>query len=160
MGYKKSQFVTAAFDVVGMAGYVFDLSPEQLESATRSLDMMMATWNGKGIRVGYPIPGSPEDTDMSAETGVPDSANEAITYNLGLRLAASFGKTVSPQTQAIAKQAYDVLLARAAMPIQQQFPNTLPLGAGNKPWRGNGGQFAQTPTDPLLAGNDGEIDFN
>jgi hypothetical protein len=42
MGYKKRQFISAAFEEIGLASYVFDLQPEQLESALRRLDAMIA----------------------------------------------------------------------------------------------------------------------
>jgi hypothetical protein len=74
MGYSKRQFVYAAFEEIGLASYVFDLQPEQLESARRRLDAMMADWNGKGIRLGYPIPSSPQDGSIDEQTNVPDSA--------------------------------------------------------------------------------------
>lgn len=103
MGYSKLQFVQAAFEEIGLAAYVFDLQPQQIESALRRLDAMMADWNGKGIRLAYPIPSSPENSNINAETGVPDSANEAIITNLAIRLAPSYGKQVMPQTQTVAR---------------------------------------------------------
>ena len=78
MGYTKRQFVTAALEEIGLASYVFDLQPEQLQSALRRLDALMAEWNGKGIRLGYPLPSSPQDSDLDEESNVPDSANEAV----------------------------------------------------------------------------------
>lgn len=160
MGWTKRQFVTQAFEEIGLAAYVFDLTPEQLESARRRLDAMMASWNAKGIRLGYPIPSSPQDGNLDAETGVPDAANEAIYLNLGIRLAPSFGKVVSTETKAAAKMAYDTLLSRAALPPQQQLPGSMPSGAGNKPWRVYDDPFLRPPTDPLLAGEDGPFEFN
>lgn len=159
MGWTKRQFVVQAFDEIGLAAYVFDLTPEQLQSALRRLDSMLATWNAKGIRLGYPIPGSPQDSSLDESTGVPDSANEAIYSNLAVRLAPSFGKTVSTDTKAAAKLGYDTLLSRAAMPMEQQLPGTMPAGAGNKPWRRDN-PFLTPPVDPLLAGQDGQIEFN
>ena len=75
MGYTKRQFISAAFEEIGLASYVFDLQPEQLESALRRLDAMMADWNAKGIRLGYPLPSSPQDSSLDEETLVPDSAS-------------------------------------------------------------------------------------
>lgn len=159
MSWTKRQFVSAAFEEIGLAGYVFDLSPEQLESAMRRLDAMMADWNGKGIRLGYPLPGTPESSELAELSEVPDSANEAIITNLALRLAPSYGKVVSAGTQAAARSAYSTILSRAAMPPEQQLPNNLPLGAGNKPfvW---GNQFVSGPVDQVQSGQDGAIDFN
>lgn len=160
MGYSKRQFVAAAFEEIGLASYVFDLQPEQLQSALRRLDVMMAEWNAKGIRLGYPIPGSPESSDLDESSEVPDSANEAIITNLALRLAPSYGRNPMPDTKITAKTAYNTLLSRAAMPMEQRLPDTLPSGAGNKPWRVYDNPFLGPEVDSVDAGPDGPIQFN
>jgi len=160
MSYSKRQFVTAAFDEIGLASYVFDVTPEQLQSALRRLDAMMASWNALGIRLAYPLPSNPDDSDLDEITNVPDSANEAIYTSLAISLAPSYGKQVMPDTKSRAKQAYNTLLSRAAFPMQQQLPATMPSGAGNKTWRSDNTPFLRRPVDPLLAGQDGEIEFN
>lgn len=159
MGYSKRQFVTAAFEEIGLASYVFDLQPQDLETALRRLDAMIAEWNAKGIRLGYPLPGSPQFSDIDAQSEVPDSANEAIITNLAMRLAPGFGKTLNALTASTAKQGYNTLLSRAAMPMVQQFPRTLPAGAGQKPWRWDDPYMPQ-PIDPVTAGPDGPIQYN
>ena len=159
MGYSKRQFVTAAFEEIGLASYVFDLQPQDLETALRRLDAMIAEWNAKGIRLGYPIPGSPQFSDIDAQSEVPDSANEAIICTLAMRLAPGFGKTLNALTASTAKMGYNTLLSRAAMPMVQQFPRTLPAGAGQKPWRWDDPYMPQ-PIDPVTAGPDGPIQYN
>lgn len=160
MGWTKRNFVEKAFAKIGLSGYTFDLSPEQLQDALSDLDSMMAAWNAKGIRIGYPMPSSPLNSDLDEETNVPDSANEAIYYSLGVRIASDFGKTVPQSVAFFAKQAYDQLLSLAAVPPERQFPTTLPAGAGNKPWRNNDSPFIRPPCDPLDAGPDSEIEFH
>jgi len=159
MGYTKRQFVTSAFEEIGLADYVFDLSPEQLESALRRLDAMIAEWNAKGIRLSYPLPSSPQDSDLDQETFVPDAAYEAVITNLAVRIAPGYGKTVSPDTKMVAKGAYDTLLQRATFPLEQQFPDTMPSGAGNKPWWYDN-PFLQQPVDPVDAGPDGPLEWS
>ena len=61
-------------------------------------------------------------------------------------------------TRTTAKLGYDTLLARATFPVEQQFPRTLPLGAGQKPWRYDT-PFMPGPVDPVLAGPDGPIEL-
>lgn len=159
MGWTKQQFIDSAFEEIGMATYVFDLSADQIQGALRRLDGMMAAWNAKGIRLGYPLPSNPDNSDLSAQTNVPDSANEAIYTNLAIKIAPSYGKVVSADTKMTAKQSLNTLMSIAAYPMQQQLPDTLPAGAGNKPWRYDD-PFMAEPIDPLLAGNDSEIEFN
>lgn len=160
MGYSKRQFVSAAFEEIGLAAYAFDLQPQQLESALRRLDAMLASWNSLGIRLGYPLPSSPEFSDIDAESEVPDSANEAIITNLAVKLAPSYGKQVMPETKATARETYNTLISRAVLPMEQQLPGTMPAGAGNKPWRVHDNPFLRPPVDPVLAGQDGQIEFN
>ena len=160
MSYTKRQFVEGAFEEIGLASYVYDLQPEQLQSALKRLDSMMATWNTKGIRLGYPLPSSPEDSDLDAETNVPDSANQAILTGLGIIIAPSYGRVVSQDTKVAAKQGYLGLLALSTKPMEKQLPDTMPLGAGNKPFRDINREYVKKPTDPLLAGDDGPIEFN
>jgi hypothetical protein len=160
MGYTKQQFISAAFEEIGLASYVFDLQPEQQESALRRLDAMMADWNAKGIRLGYPLPSSPQDSTLSEETLVPDSAYEAIICSLAIRLAPSFGKTVMIETKTTAKQGYDILLQRATFPLEKQLPATTPAGAGNKPWRVYDNPFVRPPYFPVDAGPDGPLEYN
>jgi hypothetical protein len=160
MGWTKRQFIEQAFEEIGLASYVFDLTPEQLQSALRRLDTMIAAWNALGIRIGYPLPSSPQFSDLDAQSEVPDSANEAIITNLAIKLAPSYGKQVMPDTKATAKETYNTLLSRAAMPMEQQMPATMPSGAGNKPWRVYDNPFLRPPVDPVNAGPDGPIQYN
>lgn len=158
MGFSKRQFVEGGFEELGLAAYVFDLTPEELDRAMRRLDSMMAEWNAKGIRLGYPIPGSPQDNDLDEPSGVPDSANEAIVANLAIRIAPAYGKTVSGETRAIAKMAYDTLLTRACYPPEMQL-GVIPSGAGAKPIAMDGGIFLPPPETSIDAGSDGALTF-
>ncbi|MCA3151814.1 MAG: hypothetical protein ING77_11610 [Rhodocyclaceae bacterium] len=150
MAWTKRQIVEQAFEELALAGYVFDLTPEELQSGLRRLDTMMATWEGKGVRVGYPIPSNPDESDLDQSSGLPDKAVEAVYLNLAIRLAASFGKVLGPDTKRSAREGYDTLLWAAAQPIEQQQPDTLARGAGNKPWRTNNQPFFPRPDDSPL----------
>jgi len=154
MAWTKREFIEAAFDELTLADYVFDLSPEDLQSVLKKLDAMMATWNGLGIRIGYPLPSSPSTSDIDASTNVPDSANEAIYTNLAMRVGPSFGKVVSNETKVTAKQGFNLLLSRSAQPPQMQLPGTLPAGAGNIWGRVMWSPFVNKPVDRLTAGPD------
>jgi hypothetical protein len=128
MGYTKRQFVSAAFEEIGLASYVFDLQPEQLESALRRLDAMMADWNAKGIRLGLSFAIQSHKTAVLMKKHyVPDSAYEAIICSLGIRFAPSFGKQVMIETKTTAKQGYDILLQRATFPLEKQLPSHNPI---------------------------------
>jgi|SRR6185369_3748403 len=147
MGWSKRQFVTAAFEELGMADYVFDLGPEELQGAVRRLDTLISEWSGLGIQLGYPLVSNPDNSDLDTDTQVPISSNSAVFLNLAIRIAPSYGKTPQPETKLAAKKGYDILFARAAQPSVMQLTANTPLGAGNKMWRGVPQPFVIPPTD-------------
>lgn len=160
MSWSKRQYIEQAFYEIGLAGYMFDLSQEQLQSALRQLDMMMSTWDAKGVALGWPIALSPDNSDLDTMAGDHPWANEAIYTNLALRIAPSYGKSVGQDTRTNAKFSYDALLLQAARPRQMQYPGTLPAGAGNKTWRDYDDPFMRQPNDdPLQVGDNGQLEF-
>lgn len=158
MSWTKRQLVDAAFEEAGYASYAgYDIDPGLLEAGLRRLDAMMALWNSSGIRVGYPLPDSPSASNLDDDSGLPDRAIEAVYANLAMRIGPPIGKTLPAETRMAARAGYAELLKRAAMPQEQQFPDTLPAGAGNKPWRYND-PFVEMPSDSLTVGPDGPLD--
>lgn len=158
MAWTKRDFIAQAFDEIGLGAYVFDLTHEQLHSALRKLNALMATWNAKGIRIGFPLPSSPDGDDLDDVASVPDRANEAIVLNLATRLAPSYGKTISIETKVAAREAYNAMLIYYTHPTQMQFQGTLPSGAGNKPMNIDRPFFDQ-PLTTINVGPDSPIDF-
>lgn len=155
--WTKRQFIEQAFSEAGLAGYAFDLQPEQLETALRQLDAMMAGWAVKGIRLGWPVPADPSASSLNQVVSVPLAANEAIYLNLAIRIAPGFGKTVAIETKNNAKDALEFLMAAAAHPIERVYPGGLPSGAGNK--NRQSGNFMY-PSDPELPnGVGGLLDY-
>lgn len=156
MSYTKRQLVEAAMAEIGLASYAFDLMPEQRELALRRLDSMMAEWNTRGLRLGYPVPDNPADSDIDADSNVPDAAWEAVITNLAIRMAPSYGKQVNVATATTARHALNTILARASMPSEMKLP-AMPSGAGNKSFDD---PFLPEPTTDLIAGPDATLDFN
>lgn len=155
MPYTKRDIVEKAFTEIGLAQYIFDLQPQQLNGALSTLDMMMAMWESKGIRLGYPLPSSPNYSDLDDNLGAPDRAYEAMYFNLASRIASGFGKTISQETRSTATSTYKTLLAHSALPIEMQLGNqTIPSGAGNKGWRYYNNPFLRKPQDPITLGSD------
>lgn len=160
MSWTKREIVTQAFEDLGLASYAFDLQPEQLQGGLRRLDNMMATWNSRGLRIGYPLVNSPAGSSLDDETNVTDEAVEAIVMNLAIRIAPMLGKTVSPDTKAGARAAYMALLSRrSTIPEMLNDANAIPSGAGNKYWRITGDPFLLQEERGLTTGPDGELDL-
>ena len=157
MSYTIRQFVESALEELGLAAYVFDAQPDQLLSAAKRLNSMLAEWNAKGIRLGATLYGNPNDIDLDADSNVPDNANEAIITNLALRVAPMYGKSPMPGTALNAKRAYDAMLLAFSQPVEMQL-GEMPSGAGNKPWRWD--DPYTPPAQPILTdGSDSPLEF-
>lgn len=128
----KREIVLDAYSEVGIAEYNFDLSPEELNTARKRLDRMMAQWETK-VAMGYFMPANPNDSDLDDESGLPDGAVLAASLNLAVQLAPGLGKTVTMQTMIAAKNAYNSVLAQFSQIPRLRYPNNLPVGSGNKP---------------------------
>ena len=157
MGYVRQDFINGALEEIGLASISYDATADELVGAMRRLNAMMAEWNARGIRIGYPIPSGPNAGALTDETNVPDSAWEAVVLNLALRIAPGYGKQVLPATMTGAKRAFNALLNLHAQPAEMQLP-VMPAGAGNKPWRWDDA-YTLGPTDRLTTGDDGLLEF-
>jgi hypothetical protein len=77
--------------------------------------------------------------------------------NLAIRLAGGLGKALPSNTLVIAKQAYDVLLIAAAQPTKLQYPQGLPVGAGNRRFRRNSPFFSPPDTSVVRNADNGDL---
>lgn len=148
----KRELIEAAFGEIGLADYVFDLTPEELQDALKRANRMAAMWDGLLVRLGYNLGG-----DIDSEAGIPDTAEECFAIQLGIRLAPLFGKVLSPDTKVAAKNALTALLATNAKRPECPMPGTMPLGTGNR--RGVLDQ-QYYPVDEAVPGlNDGALEY-
>jgi len=153
----KLQLVENAYEELALAGYVFDLEPEELDFGLRKLETQMASMAAQDFNVGYAF-----GSDINSESGLPLIAEEAVYLGLAINLAASKGKDVRPTTKTNARRAMASLSAFVARSQvqQQQYPGTMPRGAGNKPWRSLSSPFFTVPdTAPLQNSADGGLEF-
>ena len=158
--WTKRQICSEAFAELGLASYDFDLTPEEYQSALRRLDSLMAEMQQRGFSLGYALPSSPDDADLDQDSGLPDYAVSFAYLNLAVRLGPQFGKPVPQETKVAAEQAKRTVLMNFVMPPQQQYPASVPLGAGNKVWRGSQRRFIRPPDEsPIRTGDNGNLDF-
>lgn len=148
MSWTKRQIIEQAYEELGLAAMFYDLQPEQLESARRKLDALVAEWSSKSIQIGYPLPSEANSSDLDQQTNVPDYAIAAMYLNLAIRIAPSFGKTVFPETKQAADSAYRDLLRKSVNKIpKMKYSHGLPSGAGNKQRIGCGNTFIVNEQD-------------
>ena len=123
----KHSLVSRALEELGMADYIFDATPEELQSFLRRLNAIAAEWDGQGIRVGYNF-----GDDINAQAGIPDTADDCFALHLAQRMAPSFGKTVAPETRAAAASAFNALLVSRRVMPEVPLPAGMPIGTGVK----------------------------
>jgi hypothetical protein len=152
----KRQIIDMSYGAIGLAGYTFDLQPEQIEFARQMLDAMMAQWNAQGIRLGWPIPSGPTSGDVDEETYLPDSALSAVYLNLGTILASTHGKQVMPVYLAMSRAAKDAMFTQAVKPMARQMPGGYPLGSGHKTYWG--ASWSADP-EPIISTGSNELEL-
>ena len=151
MSWTKDEIITAAMTEMGIADYEFDITVEEKQTALRRLDMMMAEWGTRGLRLSYPLSAS----TLDEASNIPDIALEAVVTNLAIRLAPSYGKTLSLDTKVIARKTLTTLYGKYNNPPQVQFPQ-MPRGAG---YKATNNRFTEVPESPLAVGKDSELDL-
>lgn len=148
----KRQVIAQALEEIGLAEYEFDASPEELASFLRRLDRLMAQWDGQTIRTGYNLAG-----DIDSESGLPDTVVNCAALHLGMAMAPSFGKAISPDTRIAAGLAHNTMLTQLHRFPQVPYPDRLPVGTGNKRGAMEPQYFGTTTDTPGL--NDGATEY-
>jgi hypothetical protein len=120
-GRPKRDIIELAFEELGSAGYEFERTPEEVVSALRRLNMMMAEWPWSQLT--YSLPnyghGSPEES-----SGLADDAVNAVAYELAVRLGGIWGATLSGAQRKMAADAKAQALP-AVVPLARMAPGTL-----------------------------------
>lgn len=141
-GYTKGAIISLAHELCGIAGFEFELEPDEIASALRVLDLMMAEhpFNLMGYNSTLP-PSLPEDASGLLDIDVP-----AAYHYLAIRIAASKGKTLAAPVPAQAMMTYNSASSRyAVVPRMPIADNTV---------RGSGAAFNRSITWPFINADD------
>ncbi|KVD81922.1 hypothetical protein WS62_23485 [Burkholderia sp. ABCPW 14] len=150
----KGDLVEAAYEEIALAGYVFDLSPEERNTALLRLERMAASFDARGIRIGYNLAG--KSASLNDDAGIPDWAEEPFYTNLAKRLAPTLGKQLSMETMRAAAAGYRTLLLGNYEIPQMQMPRHMPIGLGNR--RNTKNQQFFAPVDRVTTTNDATLE--
>lgn len=123
----KLDIVKSALGEIGLATYVFDATPEELQDLMNRLNRIAAMWDGLGIRTGYNF-----GADINAESGLPDTVVLSFEMNLAVSIAPTFGKVLSTETKRAAKLAYSAMLTTLASIPRVPLNPRMPIGTGAK----------------------------
>lgn len=157
MAYTKRQIVNIAMDAIGLGPDVYTATPDDIATALRRLDAMMAQWSALGLRMGYQIHDGADDADPGADSGLPTSAVDGVALQLAILIAPSYGKQIAPETRVAATRAKIALDAIfGTLPPTLQMPAGVPMGAGHRRvWPGHS-TFSGQPANPVTRGPNGD----
>lgn len=128
----KGTVIDMAFEELGSAGYEFDHGPDEVASALRKLDGLMADTFMPAI--GYNAPAAFGGGDVLDPIGIPDSALQTVAILLGTRISPSWGKSMSAETRKARNEGLNALRTMASSIPQIPLRAGTPIGTGNR-WR-------------------------
>lgn len=128
----KDDVLQMTFEELGRAGYQFDHGSDEVASALRKLDTLMT--EEPYDKLGYNAPAAIGGSDQLDPSGLPDNALQTVAVALAVRFSPSWGKTMSPQSNAAFVRGVNKLRTMVqTIPTVPLRPGT-PWGSGNK-WR-------------------------
>ena len=132
MTWTKREILNGAFAEIGMAEYIFDLQPEDLQDALNRLDAFIAQWEGEGIVTGYTVVDDPATISIDGDSGISSTLVLPVIHNLAVQIAPSYGKIPTPATAAMARKGYSAALRTVAVPAKNANITVTPAGSGQQ----------------------------
>lgn len=132
MAWSKLDIIGAALAEIGLAGYVFDATPQEKQDFLSRLDAMMASWADDGIVTGYVVEDDPSADTITGSSNIAAKYVRAVILNLAVDMAPGYGKQVMPQTAVGASKGYSLALRAGTPPIKGVNTTAVPAGAGHK----------------------------
>lgn len=128
----KRTIVEMAYEECSLAGYEFNVTPEELFTGLRQLDAIMGELRIQGVPLGYNFPVVFGQGDLEDPNGIPDDAINVIAIKLALRLCPKMGKTMSQDSKAALVSGMTTLRALAAVLPTVYYSYGTIKGAGNR----------------------------
>lgn len=130
----KRQIVEMAYEECSLAGYEFNVTPEELFSGLRKLDALMARWKVSSKDLGYNFPVVFGGGDLDDVSDIPDGAVEGAAISLAMAIAPAMGKQMSGESRARLTKAMSAISALCAKRPEQAWSRSTIAGAGNRRW--------------------------
>lgn len=132
----KRQLLEMAYEECSLAGYEFNVTPEELFTGLRRLDAGMAQWMAEGIWLNYNFPATFGGGDLEDYSGIPDAAINGTVGTLAKALAPFMGKSMSAEARGRLASGMDIIRAMTAAKNMRTMPYKFgtPRGAGQKMW--------------------------
>lgn len=105
------------------------IKPHDMRDGISALNRMMTRWEADGVAVGWHTVDSPSDT-----LPVPPEAEEAIGYNLALRLRSLWGADLDPDVVEFAREGLARIMADIASRDAGRLSYDLPVANAQRPY--------------------------
>ncbi len=128
----KRQIVEMAYEECSLAGYEFNVTPQELFSGLRKLDALMAQWRQSSKDLNYNFPAKFGDGDLEDYSGIPDAAVNGAAISLAMAIAPAMGKQMSAESRGRLSKAMTVISALGAQRVCQGWGRSTVAGAGNR----------------------------
>lgn len=149
---KASKLIERALGVIQVRASEQPITAAEMNTGVEYLNDMMASWDSISRSFGYTKVTNPDD-----ETNIPDWANRAVIFNLGVEMAPEYGKTVDQILYKRAEDSLRILRNRINPGVEMLYPNILPIGEANKCWDTYQNFFPDLTRTELDADQDGVI---
>lgn len=130
----KRQIVEMAYEECSLAGYEFNVTPEELFGGLRKLDALMAEWAQSSKDLGYNFPATFGGGDLEDVSGIPDAAINGTAISLAMAIAPAMGKQMSAESRGRLAKSMAVVSTMCAKKSVQGWARNTVSGAGNRRW--------------------------
>ena len=122
-----ADIVNGALRKLGINPSDSTITGQEMLDGIESLNDMLIEWENSGIVLGFSPIADPADI-----VRIPRGTENAVKANLSGRMASDYSKQLSPALIAEISASTDNMLRIISKPLDVEFPDTLPLGAGNQ----------------------------
>ncbi len=128
--YNKVDVIIGAYSKLRISGLTVQATPEDLELALDTLEMMASEFENNNICTGYNFEDEP---DPNSPMNVIRSYKNAFVTNLAIRVSPDFNKEIHQVLFMQASQSLSNMAGQSAMEriSQVSYPNRMPRGSGS-----------------------------
>ncbi len=119
--------IDRSLKALGATSILNPAAPELVNDAFDYLVELLARWSAQNTDFGVTVP-----DNLADDLEEPSFVTQAIIFTLGSEIAPMSRRTPNSHFLHIVDKTYKAMLVRIQPKPRQQYPNTLPLGAGNK----------------------------
>ena len=122
-----TEIVNSALELLNLKSPVLPVDPEHQKRAFSALRDMLYTWEKNEMDLALDIP-----CDINDELDEAEWLTKVLKFQLAVESAPYLKAAIPDDVAATARDAYDTLLIHSIGESDIKYPNTLPLGQGNR----------------------------